>query len=264
MPDPDERVRELQKRQAEVEAEITRLKQEDVSLTEEIESSKTTGTAIKEVLAAYTEALPNLIKEFKEDGTYSDTKMRMILCAVEKNKPAIDQKIADYDRQLAAKESALEQLKDRKTDAENQLKQAQKEQEDKDTEYKYWAGLKADIEAKLSDIKELKKQIEAEDDASHPASMYFLALELQKTLQSIKIVCSDDLKHNLYKASDELSKAQEIVRQKESQLATATAALAAAQKEVDDLKDKRRENILKIVVAFDVPAQSKKYQGAKQ
>lgn len=264
MPDPDARAKELQKQQAQILADIAKLTKQSESLKTDIASLTDAGTAIKDVLTAYKEALPNLIKELKEDETYADTKMRMILCAVEKHKPAIDQKIAEYDRKIGEKTAALEQLKNRKTDAENQLTQAQQDQDNKDKKYKYWTGLKDDIEKKLKDIKDLKTQIEKEDDASHAASMYFLALELQQVLGSIKIVSSDDLKRYLYSASDELSKAKEVVRQKEAQLATATTDLQTAQTELDDLVQKRRDNLLKIVATCDVPDQPKQYQGSKQ
>src|SRR6266545_675215 len=259
VPNPEDRLLELQKHQTQLLADVAKLTKESDSLKTDIESLTKAGSAIKDVLKAYTEALPNLIKELKEDETYGDTKMRMILCAVEKNKPQIDQKIAEYDRKIAQKAAALGQLKNQKLGAEQQLEQAKNEQKNKQAQYDYWTGLKDDIEGKLKVIKDLKTLIEKEDDASHAASMYFLALELQRTLHSIKIVCSEDLKHNLYKASDELSKAQELVRQRESEVATATAKLEAAQKELDELKNNRQQNILKILAAFDVPAQPKKY-----
>jgi chromosome segregation ATPase len=264
VPNPEERLLELQKHQTQLLADVAKLTKESDSLKTDIESLTQAGGAIKDVLKAYTEALPNLIKELKEDETYSDTKMRMILCAVEKNKAQIDQKIAEYDQKIAQKTAALAQLRNQKLSAEQQLEQAKNEQKNKQAQYDYWTGLKDDIEGKLNAIKDLKTQIEKEDDLSHAASMYFLALELQRTLRSIKIVCSEDLKHYLYKASDELSKAQELVRQRESEVATATSKLEAAQKELDELKDNRQANILKILAAFDVPAQPKKYQNPKQ
>jgi chromosome segregation ATPase len=264
VPNPEDRLLELQKHQTQLLADVAKLTKESDSLKTDIESLTNAGTAIKDVLKAYTEALPNLIKELKEDETYGDTKMRMILCAVEKNKPQIDQKIAEYDQKIAQKAAALGQLKNQKLGAEQQLEQARNEQKNKQAQYDYWTGLKGDIEGKLKVIKDLKTLIEKEDDLSHAASMYFLALELQRTLHSVKIVCSEDLKHALYKASDELSKAQELVRQRESEVATATAKLEAAQKELDELKNNRQENILKSLAAFDVPAQPKKSQGTKQ
>ena len=254
---------ELEKQQAHLLAEVAKLTKHSASLKTEIEELKGVGDTIKQVLKDYSQALPNLIRELKEDETYSETKMRMILCAVEKCKAAVDQKIAEYDRQIAEKTASLEQLKNQKVEAENQLKQAQEDDDEKEARYKYWSELKKDIEDKLKEITARKADIETEDDASHAASMYFLALELQRILRSVKIVCTDDLKHMLYSASDEMSMAKELVRARESQLATATTDLDTAQADLADLKLKRRENILKKISVFDVPDQPKPYQGAK-
>jgi hypothetical protein len=221
------------------------------------------GSAIKGVLEAYAKALPNLIKEVKEDETYSDTKMRMILCAVEQCKGEIDQKIAEYDRKISDKAAGLEQLKWQKTDAEKQYEQSKTELENKQKKFDYWKNLQSDIEKKLKEIQDLKTQIEKEDDLSHAASMYFLALELQRTLRSTNIVCTQDLKEQLYTAWNELSQAKELVRDKKSTLDAATAALDTAQKELDELKQKRRENILEKVAVVDQRIQQKKYPGAK-
>jgi chromosome segregation ATPase len=233
-------------------------------LTSDITSLEEAGTAIKAVIEAYKEALPNLWREDKEDEAYAETEMRMVLCAVEKNKPKIDQKIAEYDGKIAQKTAALEELKSRKLAAEQALKQANDDEAAKQTQYDHWSGLEADIKAKLLAVTKLKELIETAHEANHAASMYFLTLELQRTLHSIKIVCTEDLKNHLYQASDELSKAKEVVRQKESELATATTELSAAQTELDDLKTKRQANILALLEPFDVPAQPKNYQGAKK
>ncbi len=253
MPDPEERARELEKQLERIVAEIKRLTELSDKLKEDVTSSKEVGTEIKDVLEKYTQALPNLIKELQEAKTYSDTKMRMILCAVEKKKPELDHKIAEYDRQIAEKKTALEHLKQRKTEAENNVKQAEDDKKEKEARYERWHGLQEDIEKKLQDIKDLKKQIETEDDASHSASMYFLALELQKTLHTIEIPTSENLKYKLLSTLSDLSKAKEVLRQRQSELSTATSAVDTAQTELDDLELKRRENILKIMATCDVP-----------
>lgn len=257
-------MRDLQKHQTQLQADVAKLSKESESLRADIESLEKAGKAIKDVLDAYKEALPNLWKEDKEDEAYAETEMRMVLCAVEKNKAKIDQKIAEYDGKIAQKTAALAELKARKLAAEQALQQAKDDQAAKQAQYDYWTGLKADIEAKLKAVKDLKDLIEKEHEANHAASMYFLTLELQRTLHSIKIICTEDLKNHLYQASDELSKAQEVVRQKESELATATAELDAATAELDDLKKNRQANILKLLEPFDVPAPSKNYQGGKK
>ena len=115
---------ELQKHQTQLLADVAKLTKESDSLKADIESLTKAGTAIKDVLTAYTAALPNLIKELKEDETYGDTKMRMITMRRGKNKAQIDQKIAEYDRKIAQKAAALEQLKNQKLGAEQQLEQA--------------------------------------------------------------------------------------------------------------------------------------------
>jgi len=254
----------LKKQLAQVQAEQKRCGELVDKLTKDVESSEQTDTAYEGVLTAYSEALPNLIKDFRDAQTYSDTKMRMILCAVEKKKPEIDQKIAQYDQQVTAKAAVVEKLKTRKTEAEQRLKQAQQDQEQKAKQYEYWKGLQADIEKKLQEIKDLKKKIEEEDEASHAASMYFLTLELQQTLQSIRIVSPDEFKYKLLTTLRESDEAMSVKRDRERELSTATTDLQAEESELAQMKEQRRDNILKIVATCDEPPDpQKKYQAAK-
>jgi site-specific recombinase XerD len=95
--------------------------------------------------------------------------------------------------------------------------------------------------------------------------MYFLALELQGVLKTIKTVSKDQLKYYLLTALTERDKANQTVRQRETELSQATSALNTEQTELDQLKEKRRENILKIMATCDEPPeqQQKKSQAAK-
>ena len=247
-----------------MEAEQKRCAELVENLKKDVESSEQIDTAYEGVVTAYGEALPNLIKDFKDAQTYSDTKMRMILCAVEKKKPEIDQKIAQYDQQVAAKAAAVEKLKARKAAAEQLFKQAQEDQQKKAKQYEYWRGLQADIEKKLQEIKDLKKKIEEEDEASHAASMYFLTLELQRTLQSIRIVSVDEFKYRILTTLKESDDAMKLQRQRERELSTATTDLQAEETELAQMKEQRRDNILRIVATCNEPPdEQKKYQAAK-
>jgi hypothetical protein len=262
LPDPQARITELKKELARAKAEKDRYTDLEQKLTEDVTASEQVGEELKQVLTAYEQALPNLIKDFKDAQTYADTKMRMILCAVEKKKPELDQKIWQYDQQITAKTAAVEQLKAKKKAAEDLVKQAQEEKQKKDEQYKFWHDLQGENEKKLQEIKDLKKQIELEDEASHAASMYFLALELQRVLQSIKIVSQQDLKYHLLAALTERDKANQVLRQRESELSQITSALNAEQSELDQLKEKRRENILKVMATCDEPAEQQKKSSA--
>jgi DNA repair exonuclease SbcCD ATPase subunit len=256
---------ELQKQLEHDKAEIKRLTEEGNTLEKDIETLTGEGKTIKEILEAYNKALPNLIKELKEGETYADTKMRMVLCAVEHKKGPIDQKIAEYDQKVSEKTAELEQLKAEKAEAERQHEQAKADAKLKEEQFEYWKKLQSKIEEKLSEIQKLKTQIEKEDDLSHAASMYFLTLELQKVLRSIAILCAQDLKTKLYGTWKELGQTKEIVRQKKSALDEITAKVEAAQKVLDELKDKekRRTKILEKLAVFDQPAPPKNYQAAK-
>jgi hypothetical protein len=254
----------LKKERAHANAEKDRYTDLVQRLDEEITASEQVGTELDEVLKAYEQALPNLIKGYHDANTYADTKMRMILCAVEKRKPEIDQKIAQYDKQIAEKTAAVEQLKAKKKAAEDLVKQAQDEKDQKDKNYKYWHDLQSEDEKKLQEIKDLKTKIEQEDEASHAASMYFLALELQQVLRGIKIVSKEDFKYQLLTTLTERDKTNQVLRQRQSELSQATSALNAEQSELDQLKEKRRENVLKIVATCDEPPdQQKKSEAAK-
>jgi chromosome segregation ATPase len=252
----------LQKKVKHIDAEIERLKQQKDSLEKNLTDQTGAGKAIKDILDAYAKALPGLIKELRDDETYADTKMRMILCAIEEYKSQIDQKIAEYDRKIAEKTAAVEQLKAQKADAEQQLAQAQADEKAKQDKLDNWKKLQATIEANLAEIASLKTQIEKEDDLSHPAKMYFLTLELQKVLRNTKIVSVDELKAKLYNGWEELNQAKEVTRQKKSALDAITAKLDQAQAELDEWKTKRREKILEKLSVFDQRDPQKQYQAA--
>ncbi len=183
--------------------------------------------------------------------------MRMILCAVEDCKDAIDQKIAEYDRKVREAEGALDQLKTQKAEAQKQYEQAEKDAQKKQDQFDDWKKLQAEIEGKLAAIQELKTRIEKEDDQSNAASMYFLAIELQNTLHSIKLLSTRDFKDKLMASWEELGQAKEVARQKKSALDAAAAKVDEAQKALDDLKSKRQETILQQIAVHNKSAKKK-------
>ena len=62
----------------------------------------------------------------------------------------------------------------------------------------------------------------------------------------------------------ERDKANQTLRNRETELSQVTSALNTEQSELDQLKEKRRENILKIMATCDEPPeQQKKPQTAK-
>src|ERR1700730_12209046 len=143
--DPDQQLEELKAQRAQVQAEIakdtTRLK----ALDEDIQAFTDVTAIIEQILKAYDQALPDVISRQKEAKGYSDTKMRMILCAVEDVKEAIDEKIAKYDLSIKRKEQRVQQLEQKKVAAGHESAEADVSLTTKQERFNYWKDYQTNL-----------------------------------------------------------------------------------------------------------------------
>jgi hypothetical protein len=249
--DPDQQLEELKAQRAQVQAEIakdtTRLK----ALDEDIQAFTDVTAIIEQILKAYDQALPDLITRQKEAKGYSDTKMRMILCAVEDVKEAIDEKIAKYDLSIKRKEQRVQQLEQKKVAAGHESAEADVSLTTKQERFNYWKDYQTNLDNNLKETSDLKLQIENEDSQSHTASMYFLARELGAVLEYTKIINHEQLSQNLKEAWNELNEAKTYARDKKAAWDAAIAAFDAAQTELADARKTRRQRLLAAVNEFN-------------
>jgi len=249
--DPNQQLEELKAQRALVQAEIAQETNRLKDLDEDIQAFTDVTAEIEQILKAYDQALADLTTRQKEAKGYSDTKMRMILCAVEDVKEAIDEKIAKYDHSIKRKEQRVQQLERKKVEAGHESTEAEAGVKTKQERFNYWKGYQTNLDQNLKETSDLKIQIETEDSQSHTAGMYFLARELAEVLEHTKIITHEQLAQYLKQAWNELNEAKTRARDKKAAWQSAIAEFDAAQADLDDARKTRRQKLLAAVSEFN-------------
>jgi chromosome segregation ATPase len=249
--DPDQRLGELNEMLEQDKKKIDDLTKHCDALKEDIDALQKANNDLKQVVQAYGQAYPTLKNDHSSYSSYVAMKMQMAECALGERKDGVDEKIEEFDGEIEAKEQALESLRAEKDNAWDAYQAAKTALDEKQAVFDYWKNYKTHLEKNINEIKALKTQIDKEEGANHPAGIYFLAIELKKILDATKVIAQDELKSKLYKSWDQLTTAKEVVREKKSAWEEAKSKHDAAQKELDDLKSKRREKIMEIISSYN-------------
>lgn len=248
---PEQQLDQLKQQLEQDQSEISVLTKHAESLQSDISDLEKVKDDIEKALAAYGEALPELKEKDAALDAYFDTKMKMILAAIGENKRRIDRKIERFDNRISEKEKRLQNLDDRKAEAKNEYEAAQKHLEEKQQAFDTWKNFLQKTQQNLAGMQDLKKDIEEADDKSEPAAMYFLAKEMQHIKERTHLVSQDEMKGKLYRAWNRLSTAKSDLRDKKQDWEAAQAEYDSEQKELDELKQKRREKILEAIREYN-------------
>ena len=242
---------DLQNQLDETERELASQTRQRDSLKEDIVSVQKTNTELDQSGDAYGKALDALKNSKKELNEYYLLKWRMVECAVDKNKDEIEAAIKKYDDDTELKRYRVEELVDQHQEATIAYDEATSALNDRKQQFDEYKDYKAKVEKKLKEIQTLKGKIEREDDASHPASMYFLLSEMKKSLEDVKLPSAEELQKKARDRWCDLYEANKDARDKKAALDEKKTALQKEQAALEERQQKRTDNILLLVAKYN-------------
>ena len=229
------------------------------------QTSEEGGTnAIKQVVAACTQAYAGLSKEKEELTEYQGKKQSVVEGLVGDNAKAIDQAISDHEATKSAKAKEKEGSKKNKTEAETAYNQAKDDQGSKQSAFDALKETAARLTQDLNNAKNLRKQIDTAAAQNQPATMYFVLKDLTATLASIKVVPPNEFKTGLTKVWRDLNDSRAALRSKKADWEARKAQEDAISRELDDLNKHRQEIITKRISQYNAPAKSGAVAPAQQ
>ena len=240
----DEGLRILKEEFQRSQAQIDNLTKQRDALKEDMAALERVVSEVKQASNAYGQASPMLEREKNEFRVYLDNKIRMIEAAIGDRKAQIDRKIEELTRDLQAKWEIVQRLQTDKSEADKEYEAAKKAVEGIQDSFDQGKTYGANLEKKFKEMKDLRIQIEKEDDQNHPASMYFLARELKGISDGTDLLSKEQLENKLSQIWYQLNEARGKLREKKTASEAAKTALEAEQKALDGLKQKHREKIL--------------------
>ena len=242
---PAETLDQLKKKQQDSQTKIAQLTKDSEILKEKIASSEKAVTEIGQILSAYVQALKNLDKERKDIEGYFETKTRMIEAAIQNKEQVIDTTIGEFDKEVSAKTDDQRELEKKHNEAKEGYEGAKKAADEKQKAFDFLKRYQKDAEDRLKELKNLRQEIEKEEEKNNIGAMYFLIQELRSTLDRAQIKSRADLEAELYEAWSAVYSAAEDLRVKKEEWEKAKQDLEQLNKELEALKKNRREEILK-------------------
>jgi chromosome segregation ATPase len=236
---------QLQQRQSELEVQT---KKRD-ALKEDIGALESAVNKVKQVLDQYTQALATFTQDYNAIQEYLNNKQRMIDAALDnKKKKDIDTKITNYDSDITKKQDDYTKKESAKADALTLFDSAKKELEKQQANFDLFMQSKTDLEKRFQEMKQLKGLIEQEEDKNQLANMYFLAKELKDILDKTSVPSKEAMQGNLYQAWNQLHNAKKEASEKKVNWELKKSEFEIVEKALGELKQKRREEILKKIV----------------
>jgi|GEM_PF-6004364 len=233
----------LQQNQAQIDqmAKASSSYQQDITVLE-------SGLAeVDQVGKAYSQGI-QAIGDLASLRTFVNQKSSMAIAAVgTAGKAALDAIVASYDADVQTQSKSLAVLQAARDQALSAHETALKTANEKQAAYNSAKTTLSRVQAGVADIKNLKNQLGSASDSGNFASMYLLVGEMSSALNALTIPTPGDLQTQLATVLLELKVALSDVRDKKEAWDKAQAALAGAQKKLDDSKTGRRAALLEAV-----------------
>lgn len=249
-PDPMERLKELNIELTQEQARQTHIGQQVTNLQADITDLTKTVAEVKAALTDYGGQIKDLESRLHSQQYFYDQKNKMIMGAIGDKKRPIDELIGEFDHELETMQTRLAELNDKVISAQQESQRAAADQTEKQTDYDNAKAYTSDVLAKLSDLDTLRTSITTADDATDDASMYFLVLEFQNTLDSTQIISQHRLALDLRHRLGELEEAKERARIKSAAFNGLQTEATALQATLDGKRTGRRQSLLAEVQAL--------------
>ena len=254
--DPDVLLQQLRSQLAQGQATQDQQTRNNTSLKTDITALEGGVNAIKQVVAAYTQASASLARDQKELLEYYETKKTVAQALVGNKAKAIDQSVVQCDAARDSKAKEKEKAEKGKKDAEPGYRQAKDDQTARQVAFDGSKDMGNRLAQKLNDAKSLKSQIDAAEKQNQPATMYFLLQLLNDVLSGIKVISPDELKANVAKAWYDLNDSAAAVRDKTAAWESAKDNYDVVSRELDDLTKKRQANITALISQYNDSTQA--------
>jgi len=231
----------------ELKTSLSQNKQKSADVTKEIsvlesrvgDLTKMTGE-IEQKATAYEKARSGLEKQRKSSDEFVKAKKKMLEDSLPNEEELRDKK-KQSDTALKDLKTQLEQISQAIDQKQDALKAAQKTLDTKKSDYAAELDLVVSLAKDLTELQDLEKLADQENNKNNFARMYFYVLEMEAKLAEATLPTLDAYRNTLEGAAASLAQASEDVRQKKDELDKAITDLKAKQTEYDDAKAKRRQ-----------------------
>lgn len=257
LPDPSERLKQLQLELNEHNDHIARLQRQAGALQTDIGDLETTVKQVETAVTSYGGALKDLHKRLHALNYFNDQKSKMIHAAIGEKKGEIDELIRNFDLELARMEERLSELREGLNVAQRESDEAVQNQADRQKDYDAYNNFQQTLTSNLTDLETLRSEITQADDKTDVATMYFFMSEFHKTLADTRIISQHQLSSELRQKLGELEAAKEYARAKSAGLSAAQADYTNHETALNTKRTNRRTALLaEVQKRFPVPAAS--------
>lgn len=254
--DPVERLSQLKIELTHQQAKQNHIGQQVTDLTTDITDLTTSVSDMRNILTSYGGQVKDLENRLHSFEYFYHQKKTMVMAAIGDKKGPIDKLIGEFDEDLAAMQTALDELSERVNAAQQDSQRATAAQAEKQKEYDAVKAYKDDIATQLTNLETLRTAITTADDATDIASMYFLVLQSQDLLHSTEIISQHQLAVDLRHRLGELEAAKEHARLKSAALSGLQAEYASQQAALATKQAGRQQQLLAAIQAlYPVQAQ---------
>jgi hypothetical protein len=257
-PKPEDQLKELQRTLESQNKQIQALEKKRNSLKDDLTGLQQTVSDLAAIIAAYKEACKALNQQRSELDLYVQSKTPMLDAAVGDKKDAIEECIRSVDEWIDQWTCYADQLEPK---AKAAAEAASRSAEAADNAQKTYDELKNSAKSlgeQLKALKELRDQIEQEDDKNNICRMYFLLKEFKSGLAAIQLHTPEELERQLCLVWTELSRAKEAARTARAEADSAREQADRAKSKAADATAKRRELVLECVDCACPPPTSAK------
>ena len=243
-PNPDEKLRELQRKLDEVVTQISGQTNTRDTLKSEITALEKIISDTNQTLNTYSKVSKNLEDAKTGLVNYCHNKNLIINEAIKDKKVLVEAKRNEFDKKIIDLNSKITDLNKKYEDASKSYEQSQTTMKDKQRLYENSKLYQKQTEQSLKDLQNLKQQIEVNEKTNYIGRMYFLIGEINKALPSLNIKSQEDLRGDLHKTWKELNDASEDFKKKREEWVKLKTELEAKQQEIKSLGVDRVKNIL--------------------
>jgi len=217
---------------------------------------KTAEAQLAEVAKAtegYDKSGPQMQHELDDDEKAIAKKRSLAESNIKDLKDAIDKKIAEFDKALAAQGKAAGSAADAAAKARAAADGAMQDLQDKQAAF---AALKDNPKAAAAKLKELKgllneiAKAEAQDDS---VAVYLYVVEAAALADDMSIAAPDAYRAQLVDSQSQIEKAKNAAAAKKADFDKANAAAAGARKKFETALASRRADLLKVLREVKAP-----------
>lgn len=244
--DPKTELNKLKDQAQKQQAQIDQMTKDIASIKQDIVVLESGLSEVDQIVKAYTQGI-QAIGDQSDMSKFVDQKSSMAVAALGAGKAAIDKIVTDFDTDVQAQNKSIADLQTASDQASAAHATAVQTAGDKQLAYNSAKTTLSRIQAGVTDLKNLKNQLNSAEDSGNYGSMYLLVGEIRSALNALVVPTPADLQAQLSKALLELKAALNNVRDKKEASDRAQAALAGAQKKLDDAKTGRRASLLEAV-----------------